>query len=150
MIKFSTNFAPVCQRALRLVALNSHNKDFSTTTPTNFAAKPGGVNIAGLGGKAAKKKLGKLGPATEKMVLPVETDTQILHDYVCGTNLLKEGGENIKLKEDSEYPEWLWTLRTGKFPELSEMDPETKEYWMKVRRMGVANNNKLLRNKRLK
>jgi large subunit ribosomal protein L54 len=31
---------------------------------------------------------------------------------VCGSNLLKEG-EDIKLKPDDEYPDWLWTLRTG-------------------------------------
>jgi large subunit ribosomal protein L54 len=127
------------------------------------------VAIGSLGSKAtSKKKLGKLGSATEKLVLSAETDTQKLHDYVCGSNLLKEGGEEIKIQPDSEYPDWLWTLRTGenfllfkhnllttmillftgKFPDLSEMDPESKEYWLKVRRMGKVKNNKLMKFKR--
>jgi hypothetical protein len=37
---------------------------------------------------------------------------------------------------------------TGKFPDLSEMDPESKEYWLKVRRMGKVKNNKLMKFKR--
>jgi large subunit ribosomal protein L54 len=48
----------------------------------------------------------------EKKIVPVETDAQKLVNYVCGSNLLK-GGEDIKLKADNEYPDWLWTLRTG-------------------------------------
>lgn len=39
-------------------------------------------------------------------------------------------------------------LFTGKFPDLSEMDPESKEYWLKVRRMGKLKNNKLMKFKR--
>ena len=50
----------------------------------------------------------------EKKILPVETDSHKLVNFVCGTNLLREGGEDIKLKPDSEYPDWLWTLHTGK------------------------------------
>ncbi|GFG30332.1 hypothetical protein Cfor_01569 [Coptotermes formosanus] len=65
--------------------------------------------IASLG---KKKKLSKLGPMMEKKVIPVETDTQKLVNYVCGSNLLKEG-EDVRLKPDDEYPDWLWTLRTG-------------------------------------
>lgn len=45
--------------------------------------------------------------------LPVETDPQKLHDYVCGANLVKENREEIKVKEDHEYPDWLWELRLG-------------------------------------
>lgn len=48
----------------------------------------------------------------EKKVIPVETDPHKLVNYVCGTNLLKES-ENIKLMPDDQYPDWLWTLRTG-------------------------------------
>lgn len=43
-----------------------------------------------------KKKLGKLGPIVEKKVLPVETDTNKLVNYVCGSNLLVKG-EDIKV-----------------------------------------------------
>lgn len=49
----------------------------------------------------------------ERRVLPVETDPEKLVNYVCGSNIMKEG-ENIKLQPDSEYPEWLWDLNTGK------------------------------------
>ena len=68
------------------------------------------LSVTSLGKKGGKK--GKLGPAVEKRVLPVETDAEKLVNYVCGSNILKEG-ENIKLAPDSEYPEWLWSLKTG-------------------------------------
>lgn len=78
----------------------------------------------------------------EKKIVPVETDAQKLVNYVCGSNLLK-GGEDMKLKADDEYPDWLWTLRTGKAPSLEELDPDTKEYWRKVRIMGIRRKNQL-------
>lgn len=45
--------------------------------------------------------------------LPVETDPEKLVNYVCGSHPVKENREDLKIKDDSEYPEWLWTLRTG-------------------------------------
>lgn len=48
----------------------------------------------------------------EKKVLPVETDPEKLVNYVCGSNILKQG-QDVKLSSDSEYPEWLWNLRLG-------------------------------------
>lgn len=38
-----------------------------------------------------KKKVGKLGPIAEKIVLPVETDASKLVKYVCGSNIYKTG-----------------------------------------------------------
>ena len=70
------------------------------------------ISAGGIASLGKKKKLSKLGPVMEKKVVPVETDTQKLVNYVCGSNLLKEG-EDVKLKPDDEYPDWLWTLRTG-------------------------------------
>ncbi|KAJ4434461.1 hypothetical protein ANN_23023 [Periplaneta americana] len=96
--------------------------------------------IASLGKK--KGKFSKLGPMMEKKILPVETDPQRLVNYVCGSNLYKEG-EDIKLKSDSEYPEWLWTLRTGKALTLDDLDPDTKDYWRKLRKLGMKRNNQL-------
>lgn len=82
-----------------------------------------------------------MGAAFEKKKrLPVETDPHKLTNYCCGSNILKEG-EDFKLKEDSEYPDWLWTLRLGPPEPLEEMDPTTKEYWeryfflQKIRRL---------------
>jgi large subunit ribosomal protein L54 len=70
------------------------------------------ISAGGIASLGKKKKLSKLGQMMEKKVIPVETDTQKLVNYVCGSNLLKEG-EDVKLKPDDEYPDWLWTVRTG-------------------------------------
>ncbi|XP_066953726.1 large ribosomal subunit protein mL54 isoform X2 [Macrobrachium rosenbergii] len=97
---------------------------------------------------APKKGKGKLGPALEKVKLPVETDPQKLVGYVCGSNPIKENPEDIRLKDDSEYPEWLWSLRTGKPPPLEEMDPETKQYWRHLRTQVMRKNNILKKARR--
>ncbi|XP_064088668.1 large ribosomal subunit protein mL54-like [Macrobrachium nipponense] len=97
---------------------------------------------------APKKGKGKLGPTLEKVKLPVETDPQKLVSYVCGSNPIKENPEDIKLKDDSEYPEWLWSLRIGKAPTLEEMDPETKQYWRRLRTQVMAKNNILKKARR--
>lgn len=65
-------------------------------------------------GKAKKKTAGKAAGSSEKIRLPVETDTNRLVNYVCGTNLLKEGGEDVKIGPDSDYPDWLFELYVGK------------------------------------
>lgn len=89
-----------------------------------------------------KKKLGKLGPMMEKKVLPVETDTNKLINFVCGSNIFKTG-QDIQLKPDIEYPDWLWSIRTGRAPSLEELDPESKEYWRRIKKLGMKRNNKL-------
>lgn len=50
---------------------------------------------------------------------------------------------NIQIKDDSEYPEWLWKINTGPAPKLEELDPTTKQYWRKVRKLALQRNNKL-------
>ena len=45
--------------------------------------------------------------------LPVETDPRRLRDYVCGSHMVKEGRQDVQVKQDHEYPDWLWQLRTG-------------------------------------
>lgn len=89
-----------------------------------------------------KKKVGKLGPTVEKKILPVETDPVKLINSVCGSNLLKTG-EDVKIKPDHEYPDWLWTLNTGRPVALEEMDPETKQYWRKLRKIALRRNNQM-------
>ncbi|CAH2251887.1 jg13809 [Pararge aegeria aegeria] len=64
----------------------------------------------------------------EKKQLPVETDPEKLVNYI---------------KDDSEYPDWLWTLNTGKPPRIEDLDPNTKQYWIRVRAAGMRRNNKL-------
>src|SRR5437870_7474620 len=63
-------------------------------------------------GKKAAAKLTAAGPNREK--LPVVTDPDRLVNYVCGSNFYTTG-EDIKLKPDSEYPDWIWTLYNGKY-----------------------------------
>lgn len=60
----------------------------------------------------SKKKVGKGGPVLEKIQIPVETDAKKLIKFVCGSNILKEG-QDVELKPDSEYPDWLWNLNIG-------------------------------------
>ncbi|XP_055936466.1 39S ribosomal protein L54, mitochondrial-like [Argiope bruennichi] len=79
-----------------------------------------------LGSLAGKGKI--TATLTQKKRLPAESDVKKLVNYCCGSNIYKEG-EDVKLKDDSEYPDWLWTLRLGPPPPLEEMDPNTKEYW---------------------
>jgi len=67
--------------------------------------------------------------------LPVETDVHKIVNYCCGANYFKEG-EEIKLKEDSEYPEWIWSLRLNYPPPIHELDPNTKEYYERLAIVG--------------
>ncbi|XP_042203347.1 39S ribosomal protein L54, mitochondrial-like [Homarus americanus] len=90
---------------------------------------------------AGRKGKGKLGPTVEKVRLPVETDPEKLVNNVCGSHPVKENREDIILKDDSEYPEWLWTLRTGKPPPMNELDPNSKEYWKRIRTMAMKEKN---------
>ncbi|XP_071531815.1 large ribosomal subunit protein mL54 [Panulirus ornatus] len=90
---------------------------------------------------AAKKGKGKLEPVAVKVHLPVEADPEKLVNFVCGSHPVKEDREDITIKDDPEYPEWLWTLRTEKLPPLSEMDPNTKQYWRRLRTMAMKQKN---------
>ncbi|XP_055917104.1 39S ribosomal protein L54, mitochondrial [Eupeodes corollae] len=96
---------------------------------------------------AKKKKLGKLGAIVEKKVIPVETDVNKLVSYCCGSNINKTG-EDIKLKPDSEYPEWLWNINYQGIVPLEELDPESKTYWRRIRKMALRRNNKLAKLKK--
>ncbi|KAA0193934.1 hypothetical protein HAZT_HAZT002076 [Hyalella azteca] len=75
--------------------------------------------------------------------LPVETDTHKLRQYVCGSDMVKENRQDVKVKEDHEYPDWLWSLRTGHPLPLEELDPNTKYYWRRLRTLHMRNNNKI-------
>ncbi|XP_055374573.1 39S ribosomal protein L54, mitochondrial [Condylostylus longicornis] len=89
-----------------------------------------------------KKKLGKLGPVMEKKIIPVETDPNKLVNYVCGSNL-KKTGEDIKIKPDAEYPDWLWEMNVDRVIPLEELDPNTKQYWRRLRKLALKRNNQL-------
>ena len=71
---------------------------------------------------------------TERKRMSVETDPAKLVTHVCGANIFNTG-EDPKLKPDSEYPDWLWTLRTERSsPPLSQLDPESSHYWRVLKR----------------
>lgn len=84
----------------------------------------------------------------EKKILPVETDAEKLVNYVCGSNIYKQG-EDVKLKSDNEYPDWLWNLRVDKPPSLEEMDPNTLEYWKRLRKLAKRRDNALRKGKKV-
>lgn len=91
------------------------------TIKSTFAAAPA---------KAAAQAVGK----KRFRMLPVESDLNKLMTNCCGANYLKDG-EEVTLKDDSEYPEWLWKLPLVP-PRLHEYDPNTKEYWQKAEVVG--------------
>ena len=40
----------------------------------------------------------------------VENDTEKLVNFVCGSNIMKQG-QDIEIKPDAEYPDWLWNMK---------------------------------------
>jgi large subunit ribosomal protein L54 len=83
----------------------------------------------------------------KKVVLSVETDPAKLAKYCCGLNINKTGGEEVELKPDSEYPEWLFKMTlTGRGPDPEDMDKNTMQYWSRVRRLGLRHKNKMMKN----
>merc|ERR1712154_146183 len=92
----------------------------------------------------AKKIVSKVGaPGAQKARLPVEEDADKLLKFCCGANIYQEGSDP-ELKPDSEYPEWLWTLRTepGGVP-LEELDPNTKQYWRRISKYPLLRNRRI-------
>lgn len=55
---------------------------------------------------------------------------------------------SLQLKPDSEYPDWLWTLNVDRIIPLEEMDPNTKQYWRRLRKMALRHNNQLAKLKK--
>uniref|UniRef100_G3MQ86 Large ribosomal subunit protein mL54 n=2 Tax=Amblyomma TaxID=6942 RepID=G3MQ86_AMBMU len=80
---------------------------------------------------------------TKKKKLPVETDPEKLVRFCCGSNILKEG-QDVELGPDDAYPSWLWDLPLNGPPPLSEMDPNTVEYWESLHRRALLHQNKML------
>lgn len=68
--------------------------------------------------------------------LAVETDPAKLVNYCCGLNYHVDEPP-IKLKPDSEYPDWLWSLRTGPKPNSWELEKGTKEYYQRLAEEGI-------------
>ncbi|KAE8750419.1 hypothetical protein FOCC_FOCC002713 [Frankliniella occidentalis] len=103
----------------------------------HYAVKASNPAIAGLGKKSKDK-----GGASKKIKLEVEKDPKKLVKYLCGSNLMQTG-EDIELKPDSEYPEWLWNVYTGPAKKLEDLEPGTKEYLEKLKSINIKKSLKL-------
>ncbi|GFO07752.1 39S ribosomal protein l54, mitochondrial [Plakobranchus ocellatus] len=92
----------------------------------------------------AKKLVGKVGSAAaQKTRMEVETDPQKLLTHCCGANIYVEG-DDPELKKDSDYPEWLWNLRTERGgADLSELDPNTMAYWRRLTKLTAQRNTRV-------
>ena len=70
----------------------------------------------------------------QRKFLDVEEDVEKVVKTCVGANIYKEGPDP-EIKADSEYPDWLWTLRTEREPiPLEEMDPDSWEYWERLQK----------------
>ncbi|KAF0752274.1 39S ribosomal protein L54, mitochondrial, partial [Aphis craccivora] len=126
----------------KLIKLNNYVRS-CIHIPNNSYASPSGIISLGK----SKKKLGKGGPVLEKSEIPVETDAKKLVNYVCGSNILKEG-QDIEIKPNTEYPDWLWNLNIDGPVPLQQLDPNSKQYWLRVRKLAMRRNNLLNKLKR--
>lgn len=53
-----------------------------------------------------------------------------------------------QIKPDSEYPEWLWNINYSRIIPLEELDPNTKQYWRRLRKTALRRNNQLAKLKK--
>ena len=68
--------------------------------------------------------------SSQLQLLDVETDPVKLVTTVCGSNY-KLDGEDVQLKPDSEYPEWLFTMdiKRPKPKSWETEDQNSKEFF---------------------
>ncbi|XP_074933901.1 large ribosomal subunit protein mL54 [Phalacrocorax aristotelis] len=102
----------------------------------------------GYAKKAATKSKGK-NVAKEGLKAPeVCTDPAMLATYAMGVNYFKDGPE-VALKPDSEYPDWLFKIHLGPPKKLEELDPDSIEYWRRLRKYNTWHRNRLKKGKKL-
>ena len=63
-------------------------------------------------------------------------------DVCVGANIYKNGEDPV-LKEDSAYPDWLWTLLDSSKTPLEDILPDTKQYWRRVNKHNAHERNTL-------
>ncbi|KAK6468194.1 39S ribosomal protein L54 [Huso huso] len=127
-------------RGLRLIMSSTHAGAVSSTLPKILAC--------GYAKKVAAKGKGK-GMAKDAQKGPeVCKDPVKLTTHAMGVNIYKEG-QDPPLQAASEYPEWLFQLDLGPPKQLSELDPESREYWKLMRKEHMWRFNKLHKGKKL-
>ncbi|KAI1287423.1 39S ribosomal protein L54, mitochondrial [Halotydeus destructor] len=63
--------------------------------------------------------------------IPTQTEAGYIVSNVSGSNIFKEG-EDVKIKDDSEYPDWIWTMNLGPPLKAAEVEYGTRDYWEKL------------------
>ncbi|KAM5191040.1 large ribosomal subunit protein mL54 isoform 1-T1 [Callospermophilus lateralis] len=76
------------------------------------------------------------------------TDPVRLATHAMGVNIYK-AGQDVALKPDAEYPEWLFQVNVGPPKKLEELDPETREYWRLLRKLNIWRHNRLSKSRKL-
>ena len=80
----------------------------------------------------------------------METDAEKLLTHCCGLNYHLEG-EEVKLKADEEYPDWLWELDVKRpRPTSYELEEGTLEYFLALREEQMKRNNQIARKSKKK
>uniref|UniRef100_A0A8C3CJK6 Large ribosomal subunit protein mL54 n=1 Tax=Cairina moschata TaxID=8855 RepID=A0A8C3CJK6_CAIMO len=97
---------------------------------------------------AGGKVKGKSVPKEELKGPEVCTDPVKLATYAVGVNYHKDSPD-VALKPDSEYPDWLFQIHLGPPKKLEEMDPDSIEYWRRLRKYNTWQRNRLKKGKKL-
>ncbi|KAJ0032426.1 hypothetical protein NQD34_002507 [Periophthalmus magnuspinnatus] len=105
------------------------------------------IQTCGYAKKVAAKGKGK-GMVKEELKGPeICKDPVRLTTYAVGVNIFKQG-EDPKLKEPGEYPDWLFQLNLGMPNKLNELEADTWEYWKRLRKENMWRHNKLHKGKK--
>ncbi|XP_069820640.1 large ribosomal subunit protein mL54 [Dendropsophus ebraccatus] len=111
-------------------------------------SRPRVVQLRGYAKKPVVKGKGK-GFVKEVPKGPeVCKDPSILTTHAMGVNIYKSGSD-VKLKDDSQYPEWLFQVDLRPPKSLEERCPQTTEYWKLLRKLHMWRTNRLAKAKKL-